>query len=212
MTSSTNTQDTEITLGTGKLLVLFFGLVGVCALFFGLGYALGRKSEPAIAASLSPSPQTSSNAAKPASGGSQPAQPMTFYKAVEQPSGSPQAAPAKADGKADAPADAAATAPGNAPTTASAAQPASTTPTDPLAVPGASTSSYYVQVAAVTKQDDAEALVEALKKKQYPAFVAPAPGNDKLFRVQLGPFSDIKEAEAMRTRLIGDGYNPIVKK
>ena len=43
-----SSEDTEITLGTGKLLVLFFGLVGVCALFFALGYSLGRKSEPAV--------------------------------------------------------------------------------------------------------------------------------------------------------------------
>ena len=40
-----SSQDTEITLGTGKLLFLFFGLVGVCALFFALGYSLGRKSD-----------------------------------------------------------------------------------------------------------------------------------------------------------------------
>jgi len=43
-----SSQDTEITLGTGKLLFLFFGLVGICAMFFALGYSLGRKSEPAI--------------------------------------------------------------------------------------------------------------------------------------------------------------------
>ena len=54
-----SSQDTEITLGTGKLLVLFFGLVGVCALFFALGYSLGRKSEPAITtASAAAAPQT----------------------------------------------------------------------------------------------------------------------------------------------------------
>jgi len=70
---------------------------------------------------------------------------------------------------------------------------------------------YFVQVAAVTKQDDAEALVEALKKKQYPAFTNSS-SPDKLFRVQLGPFGDIKEAEGIRTRLINDGYNPILKK
>jgi cell division septation protein DedD len=69
-----------------------------------------------------------------------------------------------------------------------------------------------VQVAAVSKQDDADALVDALKKKQYPAFVAANATTDKLFRIQVGPFPDIQEAEAMRTRLIGDGYNPIVKK
>jgi len=71
---------------------------------------------------------------------------------------------------------------------------------------------YFVQVAAVSKQEDAEALVDALKKKQYPAFVAGNATTDKLFRVQVGPFDDIKEAEAMRSRLINDGYNPILKK
>ena len=74
------------------------------------------------------------------------------------------------------------------------------------------TSAYLVQVAAVTKQEDADALVDALKKKQYPAFVAATSSTDKLFRVQVGPFGDIKDAEAMRSRLINDGYNPILKK
>ena len=70
---------------------------------------------------------------------------------------------------------------------------------------------YYVQVAAVSKQEDAEALVDALKKKEYTAFVANTPG-DKLFRVQVGPFSDIKDAELARAKLVSDGYNPILKK
>src|SRR5581483_3080247 len=36
--------DTEITLGTGKMLVLFFGLVLLCALFFGMGFTMGKNS------------------------------------------------------------------------------------------------------------------------------------------------------------------------
>src|SRR5258707_13818404 len=77
-----SSQDTEITLGTAKLLGLFFGLVMVCAVFFALGYTLGRKSD-ATAASLSvmTPPQAVSGRTKPAS---QPAQPMSFYKTVEQ--------------------------------------------------------------------------------------------------------------------------------
>jgi cell division septation protein DedD len=70
---------------------------------------------------------------------------------------------------------------------------------------------YYVQVAAVSKQEDAEALVEALKGKQYPAFSANIAG-DKLFHIQVGPFADIKEAETLRAKLVSDGYNPILKK
>jgi cell division septation protein DedD len=83
-------------------------------------------------------------------------------------------------------------------------QAASLTPPQPLA-------SYFVQVAAVSKQEDAQALVDSLKGRQYQAFVADAMP-DKLFHVQVGPFTDVKEAETMRARLVNDGYNPILKK
>src|SRR5258708_39038323 len=55
---STN-EDTEITLGTGKMLGLFFGLVILCAVFFGMGYTMGRNSTKS-APELLPSPSTSS--------------------------------------------------------------------------------------------------------------------------------------------------------
>ena len=200
---TTSSQDTEITLGTGKLLVLFFFLVGICALFFALGYSLGRKTEPMMAAGPTPQPAaTAGKASSASSSGSPAAPPMTFYKNVEQSQANPQLTPAT-DGKTDTN-----PAPGNG-TTAPAAQNAPANTPDPMTT--LPTSAYFVQVAAVTKQEDAEALVDALKKKDYPAFVA-APAPDKLFRVQLGPYSDIKDAEAMRQRLIGDGYTPIVKK
>jgi DedD protein len=201
-----SSEDTEITLGTGKLLVLFFGLVGVCALFFALGYSLGRKSEPAVTtASAALTPQTSSNTTK-ANGGStgNSTPPMTFYKAVEQKDANPELTP-PADAKADSTAAAAA----NSTTTTTAATPAANPNDSTTALP---ISGYFVQVAAVSKQEDAEALVDALKKKEYPAFVAAQATTDKLFRVQLGPYGEAKEAEAMRTRLIGDGYSPILKK
>jgi DedD protein len=186
-----SSQDTEITLGTGKLLVLFFMLVAICASFFALGYSLGRKSQPAVLTADAASPQVAPGTAKPAGSESRTAAPMSFYKAVEQKDASPDLSPA--DAKSDA---GPAAAPSN-PSDSSATLP---------------TAGYYVQVAAVSKQEDADALVEALKKKQYAAFVAAASATDKLFHVQVGPFTDIKEAEAVRARLIGDGYNPILKK
>jgi len=199
-----SSEDTEITLGTGKLLVLFFGLVGVCALFFALGYSLGRKSEPTIsAASAAVAPQTVSGTNKASSGSA--AAPMTFYKSVEQKDANPELTPA-ADSKTDM-----AAAPAAAPTNANATPtlPPASTPDSTTTLP---TGGYFVQVAAVSKQEDADSLVDALKKKQYPAFVAAQVSSDKLFRVQVGPFQEMKDAEAMRTRLIGDGYSPIVKK
>ena len=195
-----SSQDTEITLGTGKLLVLFFGLVGICALFFALGYSLGRKAEPAGTVASAATPQVSSNTSK-ASGAASANQQMTFYKSVEGKDANPQLTP-PADTKTDT--SGPATANGGSP-----APPASTGVDPATAMP---TSGYFVQVAAVSKQEDADALVDALKKKEYPAFVASAAANDKLFRVQLGPFSDIKDAEATRSKLVADGYSPILKK
>jgi DedD protein len=207
-------QDTEITLGTAKLLGLFFGMVIICAVFFALGYTLGRRTDAGVTAlSAAASLQTSSNGLKPAgSAAPQPAPQMTFYKAVEQKDANPQLTPASSNANSTSPAAA------GQPASSSAAsspgtqtQPSQTgNPPDPMAA--LPTVDYFVQVAAVSKQEDAESLVDALKKKQYPAFVASNSTTDKLFRIQVGPFTDIKDAEAMRTRLVDDGYNPIVKK
>src|SRR5512133_843713 len=49
-------QDTEVTLGTGRLLALFFGLVVICALCFSVGFSLGRKSAPVAVTSTAPVP------------------------------------------------------------------------------------------------------------------------------------------------------------
>jgi DedD protein len=184
-----SSEDTEITLGTGKLLVLFFGL----------GYSLGRKSEPMLARASTMPVQP---AASPAITNSAPATPpMTFYKNVEQKDANPQLTPAT-EQKTDAPAAPANATPAQSPTATNEQAPSTVLPT----------SGYFVQVAAVTKQEDADALVDALKKKDYPAFVASQSGTDKLFHVQVGPYAEIKDAETMRARLIGDGYSPILKK
>ena len=207
-----SSQDTEITLGTAKLLGLFFGLVMICAVFFALGYTLGRKSDVGLTTTSPavPLPAASSGSKPAGSASNQP--PMTFYKAVEQKDANAQLTPAAAT---DAPVPSAA---GQSPSSSTEPTSSSSTagqspmanPPDPMAA--LSTSTYLVQVAAVSKSDDAEALVDALKKKQYSAFVASNSTTDKLYRVQVGPFGDIKEAEATRARLVNDGYSPILKK
>lgn len=194
-----SSQDTEITLGTAKLLGLFFGLVIICAVFFAFGYTLGRKSDSAL---VTATPQTISNGVKPGGSNVSQASGATGYKPAEQKDGNSQLTPSSANPPAG---DQGTAAPTNA-------QAASQNPNIPDPMAPIPVGNYFVQVAAVTKQDDAEALVDALKKKEYPAFVAANSSTDKLFRVQLGPFGDVKEAEAMRSRLINDGYNPILKK
>ncbi len=189
--------DTEITLGTGKMLVLFFGLVLLCAVFFGMGFTMGKNSvRSAVELQATPS------GARPSAANTQTTQtpPAQTQSAAPQPSTSPDSGTASSTSSQQAPA---ATPDQNA--QPQAGQAGSTTQGTP---PGPG---YTVQVAAVSKQEDADALVEALKGHQYTAFIAPQ-GPDKLFHVQVGPFADIKDAEATRAKLVADGYNPILKK
>jgi len=198
-------QDTEITLGTGKLLLLFFALVGLCAVFFGFGFATGKNSARIVGDTPSPMAAGTivhTDATKPSANPPAPAANLGFYKDVEQKDADAKLTPpeeAKADTKSPDTASAS--------TTAAAANPSSVpSPTTPPVLNG-----YYVQVAAVSKQEDAQALVDALKQKQYTAFSANS-SLDKLFHVQIGPFADAKDAEVLRAKLISDGYNPILKK
>jgi DedD protein len=215
-------EDTEITLGTGKLLGLFFLLAAICAVFFSIGYSLGKNTGREQALNDQPATAATEPAAI-ASGGSQnkpsaivavkaeaepapPEQPaasnpqgnLTFYKAVQQTDDSTQLPP-------PAPASAPA-----APKSAAAAGPAAQV-THPAPVTGPGT--IVVQIAAISREDDAVALAGALRKKNYNVFVVNNPvTNDKLYHVQVGPFTSIRDAEAMKAKLIGEGYNPIVKR
>ncbi len=190
------------------MLALFFGLVALCGVFFGMGYKVGKGSTdlslheglpPAATALQRPT------AVKPASANA-PSPDLSFYKSVQQDQPNPQLTAAPSN-----------PAPANAATPTTSANPTAASTTPPAAapsgapVPPPAMGGYFVQVAAVTKQEDADALVDALKKKQYAAFSVPGPV-DKLFHVQVGPFGDIKDAESTRDRLVSDGYNPIVKK
>ncbi len=188
-------QDTEFTLGPGKLLGLFFLLVILCGVFFALGYTVGHSSqktegsligaEKASAATQAPS-SAPNGSVRPLTSADKPQTDMSFYKAVEQ---------KDADSKLEKPEPA---------TTGDSKQ----NSPELQASPGGA---YVVQVAAVTKKEDAEALQQALIKKQYPVVVTPG-GADKLFHVQIGPFAELKDAETMKGRLANDGYNAIVKK
>jgi len=192
-------EDTEITLGTGKMLALFFGLVALCAVFFSMGFSLGRTSglKPSAAEIAPATVSTTANVRPSAVKPTTTAADMTFYKAVSDKNADSQLTAKNEDPSAPA-AGTAATPPAN-----------TTSPADPTVAPPVT--GYFVQVAAVSKQEDADSLVDALKKKQYPAFSANVQP-DKFFHVQVGPYADIKDAEAMRGKLVGDGYNPILKK
>jgi DedD protein len=171
-----------------KALSLFFGVVLMAGIFFGGGYHMGHSAgltqAVATATSLGPTPST--------------------YSVKEKPAAALEATAPNSDPPAVTPEPIV--------TENAAAAPAlkqSSTKSEKAAA--AQTGSFTVQVAAVRHEEDAEALLAALRKKQYPVFLASA-SSDSLFHVQVGPFPNQKEADGMRARLAGDGYNAIVKK
>jgi DedD protein len=198
-------RDTEITLSTGKLLGIFFALAVICGVFFTMGYLLGKSTNAGGRTEIVAAVPSGNAAGKPYAGNKTP-------EAVTQTCAPSSTNCASGSSTADPSSSA------KAPDQRSAAlPPAGSKDSDQSATQSAGTdvktgaaASFMVQVAAVSKQEDAEILVTALRKKQYPVFIANAAG-DPLFHVQVGPFTDKKDAEAMRTRLSGDGYNAIVK-
>ena len=66
-----------------------------------------------------------------------------------------------------------------------------------------------VQVAAVSHPEDANVLMAALRKRGY-TVTARRESDDSLIHVQIGPFANRADANAMSQRLLNDGYNAVV--
>jgi DedD protein len=230
-------SDADLTLGIGSLLSIFFGVVLICGIFFGFGYSMGRRNarptilpaatQPAQAAATAPPlPENELSGA--------PLKPAAPDDASAAPSDSADSTPAKtsAPAKQAAPDNSAA----KPSKTTRVVEPASTDPSlsavpythrpplptkphagisAPLAqAPGDSPiipgHPIMVQIAAVSRQEDAEVLAGALRKRGFNPTVHPGT-SDKFFHVQVGPFTDKPQADAMKQQLLADGYNAIVK-
>jgi cell division septation protein DedD len=213
-------QDTEITLNPTSLLMVGFGLVLLCGLCFGFGYSIGHRAAPDTAALVQPStsdqssiPADSGHAkpsadAQPAAAAAPPAAPdeaTTNTADAGQQSAAPapapiseSAAPAASPQVKPALPNATSLASGVVPVTAAVAP----------ALPGAG--SLMVQIAAVSEQDDADVLMNALRRRGY-AVAAHREPLDGLIHVRIGPFKTRDEAEKWRQKLLSDGYNAIVQ-
>jgi cell division septation protein DedD len=209
-------QDREISLGATTILGIFFALALLCAVFFGFGYTMGRRSALPAASTAEvtigresnnakPSPESLANqtpAEKPAAGTTQSAVlPLDPSNTAAQ--DSPQVPrPVKTavpNPRSDVPVEAT---PRQASKPAAIVTVAATVPT-----PGSS----VVQVAAMSHQEDADVVALDLKRRGYAVAVRHEP-QDKFFHVQIGPFPTKKEADVMRQRLQSDGYNNAIVK
>jgi cell division septation protein DedD len=195
----------ELVLGNRQLLSIFFIVVILFGVFFTMGYIVGRNSAPSVAM-LPPPAKSADSAAGRAPAAAPAAEPAS------QPAGTP-AAPQ------DTPVE---TQPAQAPAEQEAApagtarreeQPAQTEeakaaphPTQVEPGPGR----VYLQVAAVGRPD-AELEVRTLRKRGFPALVAPGPRED-VFRVLVGPYRDAAALGKAKADLEALGFKPIVRK
>ncbi|MGA7859857.1 MAG: SPOR domain-containing protein [Terracidiphilus sp.] len=218
-------HDTELTLGPTMLLGIAVGLILLCGLCFWFGYSTGRRgASPSVEAGVQ---STAGQAMQTQAGNSlsKPPAAGTIPSAPTQPAAAELPQPSSADGSPSgnpltsyAPA-------GNG-TGAESAQPLvrpalpqQTNGTQPVSVPAggvqvqpamAPGSGLMVQIAAVSHPEDANVLVAALRRRGY-AVIARREPADSMIHVQIGPFSNRNDANAMCQRLLGDGYNAIVQ-
>jgi DedD protein len=218
-------HDTELTLSSTSLLLIVFGLVLLCGLCFGVGYATGHRGSQDSAALVQPA------SALPAAAQSDSGLPKPSANAQASASSTPPDAAADPDGSVpsnsapESALSAAVHAPAGSSNETSSAfgqvRPAlgTTAPNaGPLTLPATSSvgpalpapGSVMVQIAAVSEQEDADVLMGALRKHGY-AVTAHREPLDGLIHVRVGPFKTRDEAEIWREKLLSDGYNAIVQ-
>jgi cell division septation protein DedD len=78
-----------------------------------------------------------------------------------------------------------------------------------LAEPGPTVRSM-VQIMTLSNSEDAASMVAALKRQGYNVAVNHDP-LDSLLHLEVGPFASKSDAEAMRHRLVIDGYDAVVR-
>ncbi len=201
--------DIEVTLGPAMLLAIVCGLLLVCGLCFGVGYTAGRANARTMAAAKVAASgqtlavQTPNGSPKPGAKSDLPAvqaasqtatSTVSAPNSTESPvvqSGDPTVRPAMAAQTPSIP-------PGSVPAESSQVQSALS--------PG---SGVMVQVAAVSHLEDANVLMAALRKRGYAVTARRGP-DDSLIHVQVGPFANRNDANAMSQRLLNDGYNAVV--
>lgn len=187
-------RDKELTLGPAMLAGLGIGLLTLCGACFIAGYAVGRHSSP-------PSAGDSTQA----SAGPSAAQMLsTQSKPLAAQAGSQAASP-----EAQSPA------PGNSDAAAGSAPASQTEPAQPSSgataqLASSQVTSWMVQLADGFRPEDAEVLVNALRKRGYAASARRDP-TDGLIHVRIGPFSTHDAATASRQKLLNDGYSAVIQ-
>ena len=213
----TSDSETEILLGNKQLIGIFFVLAVLLGVAFYGGYMVGRgttekKSVPTVSA---PAPKGEASAAsQDAAGGETHSFPADTAVAGEQTSsartGAVHAAPSNSVNGSRSIEEQPLGSPSRKPVE-SAQAPYSSASASGLA-PGVfapQSGEQFLQVAAVSK-DEAEAVADVLHKKGFRAHAVPKPGNQKLYRVLIGPISDAGDLSSTRDALRRTGFREVI--
>ena len=210
----------EIQLSGKQLVFLFMATTIVAVLIFLCGVQVGRNvrsdrsadSADALATTSAAPASSPAQSAPAVSSGPPPSEApppakdtddnLSYAKRLQSASapkehvGSPSAAASKQSASAPQPATAAAT---------PAAQPR-------RSAEGAQAGNWVVQVHALKDRSAAEGIAKRLVSKGYPAFVVdPDAGAPTIYRVQVGRYTDRREAEQVARKLEKDEqYKPII--
>jgi DedD protein len=193
-----------------QLTFIFIAGVGVCAVFFTLGFLVGTNERsvsvngpalervsppgdipPPVNAPLNSALASASGASAPADSGAQVQEQNISSPPTVGPSPAPAEAPPPAPSKETV-----------------------SLPSSPRLEAGKQTTGFVIQIAALHSAKDAESMVGTLRSQGYPAFlVTPqqAGTHDGVYRVQVGPYPSRSAAQIVEQKLARDGFNPFIK-
>jgi cell division septation protein DedD len=204
----------ELVLENRHLLLIFFAVVMLAGVFFALGYIVGRNT-------FSPSATSEASDSAGAEGGIKPSPmpPASYYLRDSAPVAAapgPDAAPdllfdqTLGEQASDARLESSPAAADPSGSPAPASPPRELQQANGPAV-GPPPPGILVQVSALTRQQDAQRLVELLREKNLPVLVTTGTG-DSLYHVVIGPYQSDAQAQQVKKSLEEDGFQPIIKR
>lgn len=199
-------------LSVRQLTFIFFGAVGVCAIFFALGYMMGANRRAAVAGPAveqvlpsSPPPVDSPLRSSGSQGTSARSQGSAAVIEQNLKEASQTQAAASSPAAPNAPQGMDAAAKSSASRASAVATPASANPMQ---------RGFMVQVAALRTEQDARSLLKVLQSRGYTAVIVTpeqAHAGDSLYRVQVGPFKGRGAAVKTLHKLGSQGFRPFIR-
>jgi cell division septation protein DedD len=206
----------ERVLESRHLVGLFLGVVLLCGVFFTLGYVMGKTqygttavTNAASLSSPSPAPNAQNTTPAPTNANAHDPQSSEWGEFGDDKHPHLDAPKSGAAGSSGPPNSITP----RGPSAMAKQAPAPAPPKEPAGYqpPAMGKGAIVLQLAALKREGDAMALADALKQKSFPSFVVTSTA-DSLYRVQVGPYTDLQAANVAKQSLAHEGFNSIIKR